>query len=482
VAQPASTGGTALHDVAQFAASLRFEDLPASTVRTLKHCMLDTLGCLVGGVDTYVAGRFLQLVESGPTSGSGPSFVAGSQATVPPELAALVNGTIAHALIFDDMHRTAKIHPGVFTLPAMLALNDALDVNGADAFVSIAVGYEVASRIGIAINMAEHRNRGWRATSTVGSIGAAAATARLLNLDADRFHHALAAGAAQASGTFAFAERGGMELFVAAGTAARNGVTAGLMARAGFSGAADPLQSHDGGLFTSTSADTDPDALLNQLGSVFRLEDVSLKLHPTCHSTQTAIDAALDLRAEFGLRIKDVERIVVEAGEITRVQCGWHYTPSPPEKMIFHMGFILASVLETGAVLASDLRGQLLNDPEYVRLATATEIVEVPELTAIYKTKKPCIVHLHLFDGRVLTKRVDFCRGDPENRPTDEELIAKFRGLTAEKFAVTVQDELIDRIMTVETQSSLRPVSRRLAEVRPSRQKTHSASVFSTNR
>jgi 2-methylcitrate dehydratase PrpD len=464
-----STSATALTEIAEFAATLRFEDLPASTVLTLKHCVLDTLGCLVGGVDTDVAASLLRMAASGPATGSGPSFVAGARTTVPPELAALVNGTIAHALIFDDMHRTAKIHPGVFTLPTVLALNDAFDVSGADALASIAVGYEVASRIGIAINMAEHRNRGWRATSTVGSIGAAAAAARLLDLKPDELHHALAAGAAQASGTFAFAEGGGEELFIAAGTAARNGVTAGLMAWAGFKGAVDPLESSDGGLFTSTSADTDSSLLVDQLGTAFRLEEVSLKLHPTCQSTQTAIDAALHLRAEYGVRIKDVAKIVVEAGEITRVQCGWDYTPSPPEKMVFHMGFVLASILETGAVLASDLRGPLLYAPEYARLAKATQIIEVPELTAIYKTKKPCIVHLHLFDGRVLTKRIDFCKGDPENRPSEQEMIQKFRTLAHGKLDSAIQDELIDRIMTVETQASLRPLSRRLSEVRTAR-------------
>src|SRR6185436_6608548 len=108
-------------------------------------------------------------------------------------------------------------------------------------------------RIGVAVGMASHRLKGWRATGTCGSFGAAAASARVLGLDPEASHHALACAGAQASGNWAFAANGGMELYLAAGTAARNGLVSALLAANGFRGAAAPLEAPDGGFFPTTS-------------------------------------------------------------------------------------------------------------------------------------------------------------------------------------------------------------------------------------
>lgn len=460
----AAERSTRLGELASYMSGMQFEDLPLETVQTLKLCTLDTIGCLVGGLNTAVATALLRMVELGPVTYTGPSAIAGSRSSASPETAALVQGTIAHALIFDDMHRTAKIHPGVFTVPSMLALNDCMNADGTTFLTAVAAGYETASRIGIAINMSEHRKKGWRATSTVGSLGAAMASSRLLGLSARTSHQALAAAAAQASGTFAFAESGGMELYFAGGTAARNGVVGALLAQAGFSGARDPLEAKDGGLFHASSADTDGEQLVLGLGKVFRLGDVCIKMRPTCHSTQTAIDAALELRTRYGVRIKDIAHIVVDAGEITRLQCGWEYRPASPEQMVFHMGFILASVIETGTITSADLQGPLLHDAEYVRIAKATEVRSNDELTAIYSSKKPCVVHLHLKNGEVLTQRVDYCKGDPENFPTDSDIIGKFRQLCSPALSNDAQNQIIDMVLNLEEQRSTKPITALLAK------------------
>lgn len=446
---------TGLRELVGHMSVLQYRELPSHTVQVLKLCTLDTIGCLVGGIDTAVAGKLFNMIENGPVRFSGASSIPSSSHTVSPEMAALVNGTVAHALIFDDMHRTAKIHPGVFTVPAVMALNECIGADGKTLLTAIAAGYETASRIGMAINMSEHRHKGWRATSTVGSLGAAAAASRLLGLSALQSHHASAAATAQASGTFAFAEGGGMELYLAGGTAARNGIVAALLGGAGFHGALDPLEAKDGGLFTASSADCDPSQLTSGLGTEFKLGEVCIKMRPTCHSTQTAIDAALALRSEYGVRIADIERIIVDAGEITRLQCGWDFYPASAEQMVFHMGFILASVFETGNITSADLQGPLLDDPEYVRIARNTRVNSVAELTAIYKVKKPSIVHLYMKDGRVLTHRVDYCKGDPENFPTNDEVIAKFRQLTSSALDPKAQDQVIDMILNIESQASL---------------------------
>jgi 2-methylcitrate dehydratase PrpD len=368
----------------------------------LKLCVLDHFGCAIGALDTEV-GR--AAIRAAHLNAGGPCTVIGSVSRAGPESAALANGTLAHALIFDDLHRQAKLHPGVAVIPAALAASERVRANGSTFLTGVAAGYEASARTGIAIGMAAHRAAGWRATATCGSFGAAAAAASVLGADAGVMHDAVAFAAAQASGNWAFAAGGGMELYLAAGTAARNGVVAAALAQSGFRGAADPLEARVRLLCTMTSAAPKPELLTRELGARLRLADTCIKMYPTCHSTQTAIDAVLNLRARHALTPERIEGIEVRAGEITRVQCGWAFEPGPPSRMIFHMGYALALALKRGKLLPADFEGESLRDPELVRIARATEVITDPELTAVYEERKPCVVTLTLRDGRTLCVR-----------------------------------------------------------------------------
>ncbi len=417
--------------LAIFLAALQPADLPARAPELLKLCLLDTIGCAFGGYDTEVgrvAERYLKRA-----GGGGPCTVIGSPSGAAPEVAALVNGVLAHALVFDDLHRHAKLHPGVATVPAALAAAELTNVSGEALLLAIAAGYETTARVGVAIDMASHRHKGWRATGTAGSFGAAAAAARVLNLGARALHDALAVAAAQASGNWAFQQSGGMELYLAAGTAARNGVVAGLLAEAGFRGADDPLTAPDGGFFGMTSETSDASQMSEGLGTRFRLLDTCIKMYPTCHSSQTGIDAAINLRAKHNISLADIERIVVRTGEITRMQCGWPYEPAVAARLIFHMGYAMALAIRNGLVRAADFEGERPQDPELSRVAKATEVIADPEFTAIYAERKPCDVTIHLRDGRAVRERVDYCRGEPENPPEPSTVIAKFRANAGER-------------------------------------------------
>jgi 2-methylcitrate dehydratase PrpD len=449
--------------LAGWCAGLGLADLPAEAVDLLRLCLLDHLGCLIGALATGPAEVMLGFAAA---AGPGGCSVAGSDERRPPEVAALVNGTLAHALVFDDLHRHAKLHPGVAIIPAALAAAELAGAGGAGLLVAMAAGYEATARIGVALGMQSHRLKGWRATGTAGSFGAAAAVARLGGLDAGRSHHALAAAAAQASGNWAFQQSGGEELYLAAGTAARNGLVAAMLARAGFVGAAAPLEAPDGGFFMLASDAAEPSLLSADLGRRFRLLDTCIKMHPTCHSTQNALDAALILRDRHGVRPADVARIEVRAGEITRLQCGWPYEPAPPAKLIFHMGYAIALALRHGRVMPADFEGASVRDPELVRLASATEVVADPALTAIYATRKPCTVTLLLGDGRRLDETVAYCRGEPEN-PADAAVVTrKFEGLTAPFLGAAERDELAGLALAIDRVADLGRLFRLLRAAR----------------
>lgn len=439
--------------LASYLAQLRLEDLPAAAVRLLKLCVLDHFGCALGALGGEVA-RTASAV-AGAASGGNCTLI-GQSAQTSPEAAALANGMLSHALIFDDLHRHAKLHPGVAVIPAALATAEIAQSGGTAFLAGVAAGYEATARIGVAVGMASHRHQGWRATGTCGSFGAAAAAARVLGLESAASHHALACAGAQASGNWAFAANGGMELYLAAGTAARNGVVSALLAAHGFRGARAPLEDPDGGFLATSSDAANPAELSAGLGTRFRLMDTCIKMYPTCHSTQTGIDAVLNLRSRHHVTPEMVERIVVRAGDITRIQCGWPFEPGPPSRMIFHMGYALAVALERGKVLPADFEPAAIRNPELQRIALATEVLADPALTAIYETSKPCDVTLHLRDGRALHERVDFCRGEPEHPPTEQAVIAKFFDLCAGHATSATAHEIVDIILSLEKRSDLR--------------------------
>ncbi len=433
--------------------SLRLEAMPEEIPGFLKLCLLDHLGCALGALTTGEAGVHLRAAEA--TSGSGPCTIIGRGRGADPATAALTNGVVSHVLIFDDLHRKSKLHPGVAVIPAALAACELKGADGKTFLEAISAGYETAARVGMAVNMAEHRLQGWRATGTCGSFGAAAAASRAMNHSPETLHHALAAAAGQASGNFAFTQGSGMELYLAAGTAARNGVVSALLAGGGFRGSDNPLEAADGGFFSMTTKNPRPEILTEGMGEQYWLMDTSIKLYPTCHSSQTGIDAALIAREKHGLMLEDVERTSIRAGEITKIQCGWEYEPGPPAKMIFHMGYAMAVALRRGKVSPSDLEGESLYDPELVRFAKSTHVEADPEFTAIYHEKKPCDVTFHLKNGERINERVEYCRGDPENRPTEEAVVEKFRDLTESVLGPESQGAVIDFIMSMERQPNL---------------------------
>ena len=172
----------------------------------------------------------------------------------------------------------------------------------------------------------------------------------------------------------------------------------------------------------------------------------------------------MNLRVKHNMALADVERIVVRAGEITRLQCGWPYEPAAPAKLIFHMGYAIALAIRNGLVRPSDFEGEGPHDPELSRVAKATEVVADPALTAIYAERKPCDVTIHLRDGHALRERVDYCRGEPENPPQPSTVIAKFSANAGELLSAKVLDEISERVLGLERERDLGPLLRLLRQ------------------
>jgi 2-methylcitrate dehydratase PrpD len=274
------------------AASLSFSDLSPAVRTVAKQCLLDAVGVGLAGAGTEAARIAAGVaLEDAP---SGPCSVIGSTSTTSASGAALANGTAIHALDYDDMSVPLCGHPTAPLLPALLALGELAGASGAQLLSAFVAGYEAECRVGASVDP-DHYARGFHATATVGTIGAAVGSAHLLGLDAAQMETAIGIGVTQAAGLKSMF--GTMCKPLHAGRAAASGILAARLARDGFTSASDALACAQG--FAAAEAGAlDTEALEASFGSPWHVLDNLFKFHAACYFTHGAIEAMLDLARE----------------------------------------------------------------------------------------------------------------------------------------------------------------------------------------
>jgi 2-methylcitrate dehydratase PrpD len=341
--------------LAEQAAGLEFSQLPESVVTVALQCVLDTLGVTLAARDDPVTTTLLAAWademadgESTLLDGSGRRVSAGS--------AALVNGTAAHAIDFDDMHPAMIGHPSAPLVPAVLALGEELGAGGTDVVAALVAGHEVQCRVGAAI-APSHYSRGFHPTGTVATFGVAAAAARLLHLDADGVRRALGIAGTQAAGLKSMF--GTMSKPLHSGKAAANGIMAAKLAAAGFSSAPDVLESRQG-FFAAEADEADITLVASEFGHPWYTLGIVFKLHAACGFTHAAIEAMLAARQ--ACRPEEVQRVelVVHPELLAAANIE---EPTTPLEAKFSVRFVAAMALLRGSVAAADFRADLTSDP-----------------------------------------------------------------------------------------------------------------------
>jgi 2-methylcitrate dehydratase PrpD len=399
------------------ALALRRQDIPDDIALLARQTLLDTLGVTLAGATDALPLRLRD--DARAEGGRGVARAIGSAERLGLRPAALVNGAAAHALDFDDVNLQINGHPSAVLWPAVLAVADAHDASGADAFIAFASGYEFACRVGMVVEPG-HYDRGYHATASVGILGAALACARLLRLDEAQTLHAVGIAATMAAGLKAMFGTPCKPLH--AGLAARNGLEAALWAQQGLTSRPDILECTRG--FASTlSPDFRPDDALADPGRFLMRENL-FKYHAACYGTHSAIEAALALRRR-GVQPQDIERIRIRVEKVADTTCNIA-DPHTPAQAKFSLRLCAAMALlglDTGDL---GLYGEAtLARPDVQRLRTVASV----ELVDGWSTMD-CEVIVTLRDGRELAERVDTGVPCKDLQWQGERLAAKFATLT----------------------------------------------------
>lgn len=404
--------------IAVFVERTRYEDLPADVIEKTKRHVLDTLGAALAGAHTAQARQAREVMNA-----PGEAVVWGTAQSAGARDAAFINGVAAHALELDDSGGCD--HSGAVVLPAAFAALSCTKrpVSGTEFLAAVVLGYDVARRVLEACGgYSAHNGRGWHSTMTCGVFGAAAASARLIGLDAAGIGAALGHAASFAGGLWAFIHDGSQTKRLHTGRAAEGGLTAALLAASGVTGPTRIFDDEWGGFLSTLAPDSrQPGALVAELGANWKIMRCSIKPHACCRSTHAAVDATLALSRD---QRQPVTRVHVRLSAFVAGMCG-DRRPVNLASAQMSMPYAIAAAHVFGDAGIDSFLEARRNDP---RLRAMIERITLEPDPAMADLDEPEIT-LMWADGTSRSCRIDIPLGDPRNPLDDARLLAKYRSL-----------------------------------------------------
>lgn len=424
-----------LEELAVWVSSLQGDTIPPDALKAAKRAVLDTLAVTLLGSRSQAA-RIVARTAFMNGAGQGPCSLVGFGRRTDLLNAALINGTSAHADLFDDNNVPMIAHPSSPLVSALFPLAQAKGASGSELLTAYCAGFEVGVSLGRALNPKLYE-AGWHATRVLGVIGAAAAAARLLRLDAARLAHALAITSSMASGIRqAF---GTMTMALHVGMTARDGIHAALLAEAGFTGDPEALNGRFGFIRLFAATENIPPLALGKPFELIR-SGIIFKPYPSGAPTHAAIDCALALARQ------------VKPDEIVDIVCHVHpwnamtlreEIPRDPLQAKVSMKFCVAAALSRHHVTHEEFTQAALNDAEIVRLMNRITIRISHDLPD--NGEFPAEICITLRDGSTKVERRDVPQGGSSAPLSDEDLRKKFRNCAS----VALDRSVIEQIPSI---------------------------------
>ncbi len=436
--------------LAHFCSKLNYEAIPKKIAARTKWLILDNLGIILGAT---VLDFGKTIAEYAKALGDRPeSTVLGFGFKSSTRNTAFVNGSLSETLEMQDGYTKGGYHPCCGTISASLAMAEWLKKTGKDLIMAVVVGYEAGNRVAEAIHPT-HLARGYQPTGTAGTIGAAAAVAKVLELDHEQMLHALTIAGFILPISTGDNLWGGYSIKpVHGGAAAKSGIESALLAKHGLKAAPLEGDSKIQKGFCRIVTDESPkfEKMTEGLGKKYTIEEVYCKPYATCRINQGPAEIALDLKKKYGLKYRDIEDILIKNYDFAVKRTGSMKTDtkSPFTLCQFSMSYAVAGALMYGEVGLSQLTQEKIRDPKIHKFASKIRVVADPELQKIYPACRPAIMEITMKNGKKMSGRVDYAKGDYRNPMTEEELADKFLDLTkdvlGEKKAKKAMEIILD--------------------------------------
>jgi 2-methylcitrate dehydratase PrpD len=445
-------------ELAKYCSGLRFNQLPEEVVDRVKYFFLDFIGVACRGSQeesSKAIYRFVREMTRGPRNG----VIIGTEQKTPYLYAALANGTSAHAIEMDDVNNEASLHPGVVVFPSSLATGEMVGADGKDFIEAVVSGYEVMIRLGRALGPENSYKRGFHPTGTCGTFGSSIAVSKLMGLKEERMVSAMGIAGSQAAGSMEYLAQGAWTKRFHAGWAALSGMTAAQLAQKGFRGPSSIIEGRDGFLHAYSNG-SDPSKVLEGIGSWFGVTRTSVKPHACCRYMQPPIDAVLKILRENDLQPDQVEKI-----RLGLLRAGSHLIAEPIESKYSPQSIVDAQFSAPfGAAVALLYRRAGLDEFQLSKIKSekvkqAMRLVECavdPELDRTFPRQWGATAEILTREGKKYFAKVDYCKGDPENPLSWDELTEKFHGLCHRRMTKERRLKVVEEVKRLEKVRDLR--------------------------
>jgi len=452
---------TVAEKLADFVIRTRYEDMDGVTLWRAKMCILDMLGVILAAwpeKSTQILYRLLRRY-----GGAGESTVLGAGEKLPVAHAAMIHSTMAHSLELEDhhSHKHSLNHPGVCSIPPALAVAEREGKSGRDFLMAVVLGYEIGSRISAATRLGVlNMERGFHESSVCGPFSAATVAGRLMGISAGQLVQAYGICGGLAAGSMEFKSSEAMSKRLQVGNASHSGVMATELAAAGFTGPPTVFEGkhgfyhsyvHEGNYTLSRITDG--------LGVGWDINHIQYKPFACAGILHSAVTAAQKLRQIPGFDAGRLRRIVVGTAskviEEYATPAGKKAAPDNPVGAQFSLQYSVAVMIVRGRALLDEFSSETIRDSEVLRVAALVETQADPAVDAGWPRTDSTELLAGFDDGRELRVRVEEAKGDLSNPVTDEELLVKFRQLSAPLLPPTEVEAVIEMCRNLEAVSDI---------------------------
>lgn len=431
-------------ELASWSSHISLDQVPENALTNAKHCLLDWLGVALAGAQDKLVDILHQTAEMDGLGNQ--ANLIGRKGAASASQAALINGAAGHALDYDDVVRIFRGHPTAPVAPAVLAIGERDNHQGAEILLALIAGIEVESRIGGYMGDS-HYLKGWHATGTTGHFGSAAATAKLLKLDAEATANAFGISGTQASGLKA--NFGTMCKPLHAGKAAMNGLLSAEWAKRGFTSRANIVERING-FGKNFDGECNIDLALEGLGKKFHVTDLLFKYHAACYGVHSPVECAKRIAKNPAFDAKKVEKVEVRHAARLKGMCDQQKPKTGLEiKFSLYMTTAMALAgLDTGSL--DVYTSEMAQKEELVELRN--KVILIAEETF---TPNQSEVIVYQTDGTIMRETDDLATPNRDLNEQWEKLTSKFRTLAIPLVGNENAEATIASILDLENQKSL---------------------------